>query len=247
VGRVAAELPAQPDRSLIITCEHATNRLPARYRNLGLRPEAMASHIAWDRGARQVARYCARQFGCPYHEGKYSRLLIDLNRSPHHPKLIPPIAFGQCVPGNAGLSREEKRDRFDRYYRPYREAVIRDIERILAVKGTCMHISAHSFTPRLGKNPRRADIGILYDPARKLELEFAERLVTALREYGFDVRRNYPYRGTADGLTKFCRRLFAGRPYLGIELEINQRVLYPIVTPELRRSLKTAIERALTT
>ena len=37
------------------------------------------------------------------------------------------------------------------------------------------------------------------------------------------VRRNYPYLGTADGLTTCLRKRFAPRAYLGIELEINQK------------------------
>jgi hypothetical protein len=39
----------------------------------------------------------------------------------------------------------------------------------------------------------------------------------------FSVRRNYPYRGTADGFTTYLRRQLSSSPYLGIELEINQR------------------------
>ena len=36
------------------------------------------------------------------------------------------------------------------------------------------------------------------------------------------VRRNYPYSGTADGLTTDLRAGFGPR-YLGIEIEVNQR------------------------
>jgi hypothetical protein len=39
------------------------------------------------------------------------------------------------------------------------------------------------------------------------------------------VRRNYPYRGTADGFTTYLRRQFSARKYLGIELEVNQSLL----------------------
>ena len=37
------------------------------------------------------------------------------------------------------------------------------------------------------------------------------------------VRRNYPYRGYADGLTTHLRRRHRGRCYLGIEIEVNQK------------------------
>lgn len=237
--------PRPLSSSLIVTCEHATNRLPARYRGLGLKSQALASHIAWDPGAREVARHLARRFQSPYHEGRYSRLLIDLNRSPHHPKLVPRIAFGVPVPGNRGLSRQQKRERVDRYYRPYREAVLRDIERILTLRRICLHLSVHSFTPRLNREDRAADVGILYDPVRTAERELAGRIVSALRELGLRVRRNYPYRGTSDGLTTFCRRSFSRRAYAGLELEVNQRLLLPRVTPDLKRRLTEGLEPAL--
>jgi hypothetical protein len=39
------------------------------------------------------------------------------------------------------------------------------------------------------------------------------------------MRRNYPYRGTSDGLTTHCRRLLPDRAYVGLEIELNQRLL----------------------
>ncbi|MGD8868603.1 MAG: N-formylglutamate amidohydrolase [Gemmatimonadales bacterium] len=231
--------------SLIVTCEHATNRLPSRYRGLGLTSKALVSHIAWDPGAREVARHFARRFDCPYHEGRYSRLLIDLNRSLRHPKLVPRTAFGVPVPGNRGLSRQEKHERIERYYRPYREAVLQDIERTLVHERICFQLSVHSFTPSLNGHDRRAEIGILYDPARTLERELADRIASALRELGLRVRRNHPYLGTSDGLTTFCRRAFSQRAYVGLEVEINQRLLLPRVPTELKRRLTRGLESAL--
>ena len=37
------------------------------------------------------------------------------------------------------------------------------------------------------------------------------------------MRRNYPYRGTSDGLTRYLRKRYADRDYCGIELEVNQK------------------------
>ena len=39
------------------------------------------------------------------------------------------------------------------------------------------------------------------------------------------LRRNYPYRGTADGHTTGLRRRFGKSDYAGIEIEINQRLI----------------------
>lgn len=90
-----------------------------------------------------------------------------------------------------------------------------------------LQLSVHSFTPVLDGRRRNADVGLLYDPASGAEARFCRgwqaRLAASAR--GWRVRRNYPYRGTADGLVVALRREFAGQPYLGIELELNQACL----------------------
>ena len=69
---------------------------------------------------------------------------------------------------------------------------------------------------------RDFDVGLLYDPAREAEVGLAAQWARAMRSGGsVRVRRNRPYRGTADGLTTTLRRRFGPR-YLGIELELNQ-------------------------
>ncbi len=40
------------------------------------------------------------------------------------------------------------------------------------------------------------------------------------------VRRNYPYAGKGDGLVTHLRRRFAPGAYVGIELEINQGIVF---------------------
>ena len=39
------------------------------------------------------------------------------------------------------------------------------------------------------------------------------------------VRYNYPYRGDSDGLTTWLRKKHPAARYLGIEIEINQRLV----------------------
>jgi predicted N-formylglutamate amidohydrolase len=227
---------------VLITCEHASNRLPARHAGLGLTPAVLETHIAWDPGARLVARRCARRLGCRYHEGEYSRVLIDLNRSLQNPKLIPRVSFGVPIPGNAALSRHERDGRIRQYYTPYRDKILRDIRRIVGRRKRCIHLSVHSFTPCLGRQARRADIGVLYDPGRELERRLAGRLVKFIKDSGLHVRRNYPYRGTSDGLTTSCRGQFPRSAYLGIEVEMNQALL---ATPEGMKGLADSLAASL--
>jgi len=209
---------------VLISCEHASNDIPQSYRGLGLAPAARESHIAWDRGAREIARVCAKQLGCAYHEASHTRLLVDLNRAASNPAVIPRVAFGVAVPGNEGLTPTERAERIRLYHKPYRAAVIRDIEAIVENHGTCYHFSIHTFTPILDGVARDADIGLLYDPRRSRERDLALALTRMLRRW-WRARRNYPYRGTSDGLTTHCRRRFDSRAYLGIEIEVNQRLL----------------------
>ena len=88
-----------------------------------------------------------------------------------------------------------------------------------------LHFSVHSFTPVLNGEVRNADAGFLYDPKRKGEKEICLYLQKYLAEQvpGVRVRRNYPYLGISDGLTKQMRMRYPEKKYLGIEIEVNQK------------------------
>jgi predicted N-formylglutamate amidohydrolase len=209
----------------VVSAEHASNRIPAAYNNLGLTRRQLDAHIAWDPGARLIARACAKALGCACHEGRFSRLFVDLNRSLHHPKLMATRSFTVAVPGNRSLLPGEKDRRVRRYYTPFREAVLADVRRAVERYGRCVHLSMHSFTPRAGGAVRKADIGLLYDPQRPLERLLADQLLQRLRQDGFHVRRNYPYRGISDGHVTHLRDVFPKHAYAGLEIEVNQQLL----------------------
>jgi predicted N-formylglutamate amidohydrolase len=92
-----------------------------------------------------------------------------------------------------------------------------------------IHLGVHTFTPELDGVVRGADVALLYDPARPWERAlcavWARSLAARLPHLA--VRRNQPYRGASDGLTTWLRTRFAPRVYLGIEVEVNQRLLGP--------------------
>jgi len=84
----------------------------------------------------------------------------------------------------------------------------------------------HSFTPKLNDQERNNDIGILYDPKKLNEKEFSRLWVNALNNVSkktFKTRFNYPYLGKSDGHTTSLRKKI-GHAYIGIELEINQKL-----------------------
>jgi len=111
-----------------------------------------------------------------------------------------------------------------RYYDPYRREVEAFVQRSRDAGICVIHVSSHTFTPVLGGNVRRADVGLLYDPRRRSERSLCERWQRSLRARrpGWIVRRNYPYLGRSDGLTSYLRRRFGDRHYIGLELEVNQ-------------------------
>jgi len=207
---------------VVLSCEHASNRVPARYDNLGLDTRSLRSHIAWDIGARDVTRSFARALGCNAYEGRWSRLLADLNRSANHRKVIAESSFGIEIPGNRGLDTGERARRIETYWRPYRDAVENAVRAVIARAGLCVHLSVHSFTPEVEGHVRNADVGILYDPRRRREADLARRWAREIAASGLRVRLNYPYRGIADGLCKTLRQRLPASAYLGVELELNQ-------------------------
>lgn len=214
--------PARPSHrqrnlQLVLTCEHAGNRVPRAYAGCFARAQDdLASHRGWDPGALALAGTIARRLGVPVLSVPWTRLLVEANRSPGHPRLW--SRYTKALPA------EEKQRIMERYWWPHRRAVLAALQHAMA-RGPVLHLAVHSFTPALDGEVRNADVGLLYDPARPAERTFcrqwAERLI-AYPQTG-RVRMNYPYRGASDGLTTWLRRQFPVHDYLGIELEANQR------------------------
>jgi predicted N-formylglutamate amidohydrolase len=203
--------------ALLITCEHGGNAVPGEYAPLfegwG---EALASHRGHDLGALQTARVLARAVEAPLVFATTTRLLVDLNRSLGHPGLFSPIT--------KPLPRQDKVAILAGHYHPHRDAVAGLVAKGLGAGNTVLHIASHSFTPRLHGVTRHCDVGLLYDPKRAAEKHFCSSWLRELAclDDALILRRNYPYRGVADGLVTALRRRF-GERYLGVELEVNQR------------------------
>jgi predicted N-formylglutamate amidohydrolase len=230
----------------LVTCEHASNRVPAEYGRLGLSAKQLSQHIAWDPGAAAIARAIANRIGCPQHLAKWSRLVVDTNRRLGHPKMFAPVTFGVRVPGNARLTPEEEARRLRKYYFPYRNAVTADVLELVSEAGGCLHLSVHSFTPVVGGKVRNADVGLLYDPHRTCEAAFTVRLRLMLEAHGLRVRMNYPYLGTSDGFVSWFRKHFQPTRYAGLEIETNQRLLSsPATARRLQGVIAECVQLAL--
>jgi predicted N-formylglutamate amidohydrolase len=209
-------------RSIVITVEHGGNEVPEAYRPLfENQKEALESHRGWDPGARTLAGQIAPKLGTSAITSEVTRLLVDLNRSAHNPQVF--SATTRALP------RPERVALLERYHRPHWDRARSAVSRGIAQQGTVVHLGVHSFTPVLDGKVRKPDLALLYDPSRPGELELATRWCGALAAALPDrlIRRNNPYLGTADGMTTAFRRAFPGARYLGIEIEVNQRLLGP--------------------
>jgi predicted N-formylglutamate amidohydrolase len=205
---------------LVITCEHGGNKVPAPYSDLFRDNRALLeSHRGYDIGALIMAKAMASHFGVPLMTSLVSRLVVDLNRSIGHKDL-----HGHTV---RSLPVKVRNEIIERYHQPYWTDATHLVERGITRHGKVVHVSCHSFTNTLNGITRKADIGLLYDPARLEEKALCAHWKSALEAANpkLVVRRNFPYEGRHDGLTSALRKKFPPDTYLGIELEMNQKYL----------------------
>lgn len=206
--------------SWLLSCEHGGKRVPPAYRSAfrsASARSALDSHRGCDIGALRLATALAAGLQIPLISSSVTRLLVDLNRSIGHPRLFSEFS--------SRLDTGARRTVIERHYLPHRERIAEAVA--AGDRGLVCHIAVHSFTGKWRGTERRADIGLLYDPARPLESALCRQWRDLLREAApvLRVRRNYPYRGTTDGLTTALRRRFPPARYAGIELEVNQALL----------------------
>lgn len=228
---------------LILSCEHASARVPEDYRSAFSSREAreaLTTHRGFDIGALALARGLKKDVesltnqAVPLAAGGMTRLLIDLNRSPHHRGLFSP--FSATLPKGV---KQKLRSYHQEYHDALRALVVR-------TRGQVLHVAVHSFVPTLDGETRSTDVGILFDPSRKPEVLFAKRCQAHLHQAtGLIVHRNAPYRGIADGLPTLLRREYSARKYVGIELEVSQRITHARGRNRVLKALRIALVRVL--
>ncbi|MCH8685189.1 N-formylglutamate amidohydrolase [Pedomonas mirosovicensis] len=200
---------------LLFVADHASNFIPESYENLGVDERYLQEHIAWDIGSLDVARAVRNRTGGRLWPASVSRLLIDFNRDPDHPGLIPESSDGVLIPGNMGLTAEERQRRLDRYFHPYHNGLSAEIDSMLESDGKPALISMHSFTPRMNGFERPWHIGLLYNQDDRLSRRAIDWL---RREPGLVVGDNEPYSGRLLNYTMDRHAEARGLPYLSIEI-----------------------------
>ena len=199
----------------LVTCDHASNRVPdwVAGGDLGLPPEDMARHIAWDPGAAGLAAALAERLDSPCILSDFSRLVIDPNRGEDDPTLLMKLYDGSIIPANRHAGPAELALRMDRLYRPYHDA----LARLAARQADTVIVAVHSFTPCLrGRAPRPWHVGVLYS---HLDPRLSRALLALLAaEPDLCTGDNEPYSGHLPGDAIDRHALGPGRHNTLIEL-----------------------------
>jgi predicted N-formylglutamate amidohydrolase len=174
----------------LFAADHYGRLIPKPLGDLGLPESELVRHIGWDIGIAGVAERLSKLLDAHLIAQRYSRLVIDCNRSPDVPSSIPLLSEATTIPGNDGLSREDRDTRRREIFDPYHRRIEQAIERRLREKRPTMLVALHSFTPVYAGVARPWHIGTLHRRDKTLP----PLLMGALRAEGdLVVGDNEPY------------------------------------------------------
>ncbi len=198
------------ENQILIIVDHASNFIPKENNKLGLPNFFLKQHIAFDIGIKELSLDLANRLKCKIIQGKYSRLLIDLNRDLDDPTVIPEIVDNKIIHGNIGLSKSEIRLRVKKIYNKYHN----EIDRIVRNKKVKIILSLHSFNPIFKNKKRVLEFGILSNEDKSL----SSIIIHQLRLQKLKVGDNKPYKGNLIGDSMYRHGLKNNIPHALIEV-----------------------------
>jgi predicted N-formylglutamate amidohydrolase len=224
---------------VVLLCEHASNFIPPEYAGLGLAAAELGRHIAWDIGAAGVTRRLSQLLNAPAFLGRYSRLLIDLNRPLHSPTSIVTRSESTDIPGNASIDASERARRAESYFEPFHAAVTRLLDSRTQAARPSLIVAIHSFTPTFHGEARPWAAGIIYDQGTAFAEATLDRL--RLQDTALEVGANVPYAVAPEdyyGLLEYGD--YASNPALLVEIR-QDLLAQPEEQDAWARRLSTAI------
>lgn len=198
---------------LLLTCEHASERLPAPWEWPQADRRLVGTHWAWDIGAAQLAQELNEDLGGTLLLSRFSRLLIDPNRPLESDTLFRQVAEGRPVELNQDLRPADIERRISGYWRPYHQALSRAVEQ---TSGQVV-LSMHTFTPDYEGQIRTVEVGVLFNEEEAL----GRSLHAALRKAGFVTELNEPWSGK-EGLMYAIEHHARTHGRRALELEVRQ-------------------------
>lgn len=202
----------------VLVCDHASNRIPAPYRDLGLGPIDRLRHIAWDPGALAVSLQLVALLDAPLVYSTVSRLVVDCNRTPGVPDLVPEISETTTIPGNRGIDAYERARRVAAFHAPYHDAIAALLDRRAAMGLETILVAMHSFTPIYKGVARPWPIGFIHG----VDTAYTRRVVDALKlvEPALNIGWNEPY-AALNGVTFTLEHHGDGRGLESTMIEIR--------------------------
>jgi predicted N-formylglutamate amidohydrolase len=208
------------DSNFLLLCDHASNHIPDDLNNLGLSPEYLERHIAYDIGAAAMTRAMAQHLKAPAILTRFSRLIIDPNRGPDDPTLVMRLSDKAIIPGNARITEDDIAERKRRFYDPYDEAIRTVLDEAERAGKSLIIISNHSFTPCWQGYQRPWQVGLLWDGDDRI----ARPVINALtRDKTLCVGDNEPYGGGLPGDT--IQRHASTRSLRNVLVEVRQDLI----------------------
>lgn len=180
------------DAPLFVFVDHASNAVPESFDDLGLPKDVLGTHVGWDIGAAALGQSLAKQLKAKALFCRFSRLLIDPNRSLDKPDLIPFEADRIPIPGNQDLTAADRHQRIERFHQPYHEQLELALDLVCRAHSDPLILSIHSFTPRLlgDAQERPWHMGLLW---REDETSARQLIQYLERHTDYMVGDNQPY------------------------------------------------------
>lgn len=208
-----------------IVVDHASNRIPPRHGDLGLRPSDRVRHIAWDPGALAVSLRLSELLDAPVVHSTVSRLVIDCNRDLDAPDLIPKISEHTEIPGNAEINQEDRALRIAEAHEPFHGAIERVLDRREVAGRETILVCMHSFTPTYKGKLRPWPIGLIH--ARDTRYTRALQAALAADAPDMNIGWNEPY-SALNGVTHTLEHHGDGRGLDATMIEIrHDEILEP--------------------
>ena len=201
---------------VLLVADHASPFFPAGLNQLGLADWVLEEHVAWDIGVDELVRFLADELDAPVVMAGFSRLIVDPNRRPDDPGAIPEISDGIAIPGNIDLSKEEKAQRIQSFFKPYHDAITARLERFQQDGIVPAMIAVHTCSPVFDRVVRPWHIGVMWDKDPRIPLPVIEHFE---KDPQICIGDNEPYSGRhPNDFTIDFHAEAAGLPHIGFEV-----------------------------
>lgn len=224
---------ANGEGPLVLSCEHASVRLPSGYAWAPDDDWLVGTHWSYDIGAAELTADLCEVLGAPAVLSRFSRLLCDPNRGLDSPTLFRLSAEGRPVALNHRIDGAERIDRIERFYQPFHAR----LDEAVADRHGATVLSVHTFTPIYEGEARMVEVGVLFDREEAL----AARIAQSLGQAGLRARLNEPYSGR-HGMMYSAQHHADNHGRKAVELEVRQDLAG---SPAWRRRFAEILKRTL--